>query len=65
MTYAPIDVDTPEPLRCPECGSRSVRALLWVALETKSIVEDGDDFDTDCFCSSCDASFRHSALFCV
>lgn len=54
-----------EALVCPSCGCRNVQALLWVEVATNRVVEDGDDFDTDCFCPSCETDFRFSALRCV
>lgn len=58
-------VEAPKPLLCPTCDGDEVQALLWVSLKRGVVVEDGDDFDTECFCPTCDEGFRFSALRCV
>lgn len=58
-------VAAPEAPCCPLCGCLDMQALLWVELRTLRVVDDGDDFDTECFCPRCDAGYRFSALRCV
>lgn len=60
-----IAVDAPAPLVCPCCESRDVHALLWVALATGLVVEDGDAFETEYFCVRCNEGFRCPSIRCV
>lgn len=51
-----------EPPPCPDCGGTRIQALLWVELASGEVIEDGDGFDTHCWCPDCDVGFRVSVL---